>query len=410
MALLLRRVSLVNYKSIARCQVDPNDLCLLVGPNGSGKSNFLDAIRLVSESLDSTLEYAIRQRGGINEVRRRSSGHPTHFTVSLRIGLDDGGNGLYAFKIGATRDGSFRVQQENAAISGDNYEAHYEIRDGEIKKFEFYEDGKRYGASALAPTLTNITSDRLFLATLSGVAAFRPLFDALSKMGFYNINPALVRELQPYQSGDLLQHDGGNIASVIKRLESDNPRALDRIQQYLREIVPGIEGVHYRPLGPRETIEFRQRVPGAQKPWRFYAANMSDGTLRSLGVLTALFHRNGNNSPMTPLVAIEEPESTIHPGAAAVIMDALFEASHTAQILVTTHSPDLLDHEAIDSTSILAFKNVDGVTTIAPVDKASVSGIKEHLLTAGELLRNDQLQPDDELGRPMIRQSDMFEM
>jgi len=93
MSVLLRQVFLKNFKSIANAKVDLQDLTLLVGPNGSGKSNFIDALRLVSDALNTTPEYAIRQRGGINEVRRRSGGHPTHFAISLRLNLGGGRNG-----------------------------------------------------------------------------------------------------------------------------------------------------------------------------------------------------------------------------------------------------------------------------------------------------------------------------
>src|SRR5687768_11137613 len=77
----LREVRLLNYKSIARCRVKLSNVTILVGPNGSGKSNFLDSFRLIAEGLQTTLEHAIRRRGGIKEVRRRSGGHPTHFSA-----------------------------------------------------------------------------------------------------------------------------------------------------------------------------------------------------------------------------------------------------------------------------------------------------------------------------------------
>ena len=77
----LKRVVLKNYKSIAVSGVDLRALTFLVGPNGSGKSNFLDALRFTSDSLRSSLDNALRERGGIGEVRRRSGGHPTHFGI-----------------------------------------------------------------------------------------------------------------------------------------------------------------------------------------------------------------------------------------------------------------------------------------------------------------------------------------
>ena len=60
----LRRVALRNYKSIRECDVALGPLMLLVGPNGSGKSNFLDALRFVAESLRTTMDQALRERGG----------------------------------------------------------------------------------------------------------------------------------------------------------------------------------------------------------------------------------------------------------------------------------------------------------------------------------------------------------
>lgn len=78
-SVFLRRVLLKHYKSIANCSVQLGPLNFLVGPNGAGKSNFLDALRFVTESLNTSLDHALRERGGIREVRRRSltSGDPS---------------------------------------------------------------------------------------------------------------------------------------------------------------------------------------------------------------------------------------------------------------------------------------------------------------------------------------------
>src|SRR3989337_1093526 len=104
-SVLITRVVLKNYKSIATCSVPLRSLVFLVGQNGSGKSNFMDALRLVSESLNTSLDHALRERGGINEVRRRSAGHPTHFGIRLEFSLFDGSTGFYAFRVGAQEKG-----------------------------------------------------------------------------------------------------------------------------------------------------------------------------------------------------------------------------------------------------------------------------------------------------------------
>ena len=68
-----------------------------------------------------------------------------------------------------------------------------------------------------------ILSDSLFLTAVSGFSEFRGLFQALASMGFYNINPMTVRDLQDHDEGRLLRRDGSNLASVLRRLEAEGP-------------------------------------------------------------------------------------------------------------------------------------------------------------------------------------------
>ena len=149
-------------------------------------------------------------------------------------------------------------------------------------------------------------------------------------------------------------------------------------------------------------------MAGARHPWRFLAQNMSDGTLRALGILTALFQRNNDYSPT--LVAIEEPETALHPAASTALREALFEAAKKTQIIVTSHSPDLLDDTNISPNQILTVTSKGGETYIAPLDQASREMIRKHLFSAGELLRLNQLAPDSEYLENQFngKQDDLF--
>jgi predicted ATPase len=113
----LHRIIIKNYKSIAACDVELRPLTFLVGPNGAGKSNFVDALRFVTDALRSSLDQAIRERGGINEVRRRSGGRPTHFGMRLEFRLPSGTDGHYSFEIAALPQGRYEVQKEECCIS-----------------------------------------------------------------------------------------------------------------------------------------------------------------------------------------------------------------------------------------------------------------------------------------------------
>ena len=214
-------------------------------------------------------------------------------------------------------------------------------------------------------------------------------------MGFYNLNPDEIRELQSPDPGEVLKRDGSNLASVLGVMAREHTEAYHRVVEFLSKVVPGIQDVSAKHVGKKETLEFRQQVGKSKDPWRFTAENMSDGTLRALGVLTALFQSSNGRKTGVPFVGIEEPEAAVHPGAAGILRDGLSVASKLTQIAVTSHSPDLLDNKDIPDESILAVVNKNGETEIGPLDKAGRSAIRDRLYTAGELLRLNQIQPDE---------------
>ena len=393
-ARLITRVVLRNYKSIAACDVAPGGLVFLVGPNGAGKSNFLDALCFVSDSLAYSMQHAVRDRGGINEVRRRSGGHPTHFAIRIDFDLGES-SGNYGFLIGARPGEGFVVEREECLVRAPEERLHfYSARGGRVVR-----------STISAPPAA--AQDRLYLVNVSGFDAFRPVYDALSEMGFYSLRPDAMRDLQPLDGGELLRRDGGNVASVVAALSSGSPERKRRIDSYLARMVPGIDRVDRRIVGPREALEFRRTVRGAKHSWRFSPNNVSDGTLRALGALVAAFQ--GSGTSVQRLVGIEEPEIALHPLAAGVLVDALREAAETTQILVTSHSVEMLSNPDIADPSILAVRLEQGESRIGPLDEAGRSALQRRLRTVGELLRMDQVNPDPDQSNLNQQQLDIFD-
>lgn len=380
----LKRVGIRNYKSIEKCDIRLLPLTILVGRNGAGKSNFLDAIRFIVDGLETSLDHAIKSRGGIAEVRRRSTGHPHNFAIELTLELSENEHATYGFEIGSQKTHGFFVKQERLKVYTASYRplASYHVEDGKLVK-------------ASMENMPPAASDRLYLVNAAGFPGFRSVYDALRAMGFYNLNPAAMKELQSPDAGELLHRNGANIASVIGRLSSDQPEVMDRIRSYLTSIVPSTVGVERVALGPKETIQFRQEVAGSEYPWRFFAANMSDGTLRTLGTLVAVTQL-ADRTRRVRLVGIEEPETALHPAAAGALVDALREAASQTQVVLTTHSPELIDGVNLDDEQLIAVQVEKGTTKLGPVDPASSQAIRNHLYTPGELLRMDQLEIDQQ--------------
>ncbi|ADO75732.1 ATPase-like protein [Stigmatella aurantiaca DW4/3-1] len=289
----LTRVRLRNYRSIAACDVRLGPLNFLVGPNGAGKSNFLDALRLITDALRTSLDHALRDRGGVHQVRRRSSGHPTHFGIRLELQLPEGVPGHFSFEVGARSHGDYAVQREECLVGN----VSYLVKEGQVVASQ--------GISVAPPA----AKDRLYLVNAAGLPEFRPLFDVLSSMGFYNLNPDTIRALQAPDKGELLARDGSNLSSVLERLGKllDGSTSL-RIKEYLSRIVPGLEG--------------------------------------------------------------------------------------DAQVLVTSHSPELLDAPEISNAEIIPVMAEQGKTLIGTLDEATRETLRDRLYTAGELLKANQLAPD----------------
>ena len=232
--------------------------------------------------------------------------------------------------------------------------------------------------------------------TLLGVIGTQPMMDlwaGIRHMEFYNFIPESMRAPQLPIPGQLLHRNGGNLASIIASTSQSEKWAIERIGSYLSAVVREVEGFEVVPYGEYKTIRFRFGSSQPDKTLEFDAASMSDGTLRALAALTAAF-QNVPPYGCPSVVGIEEPESALHPAAIRALVDALDDASQRTQILLTTHSADILDNPTIRPENVRVADMCDGQTIIGPVDEASVDIVRRKLDTLGGLERQDQLDPD----------------
>ena len=229
--------------------------------------------------------------------------------------------------------------------------------------------------------------DALTLPLIGGDTRFHPVLRFLSDMRVYRIEPAALRGMQDPDGGIRLRSDGGNAASVLGEMRKNFPRDWERLIEVLRSIVPEITDVRQKKHGNKLTLVFNQDRKNSD-PVRFEAFSMSDGTLRVLGLLIAIFQR-----PPPSLLVIEEPEATMHPGALGPILDVLRHAGRFMQVVVTTHSPDVLDAEWIEDRHLRIVTWEEGETRVHPVSLATRTVLHEHLMSAGELLRSNALTP-----------------
>jgi predicted ATPase len=387
----ITKVVLRNFKSIAACRVQLSPLTILVGPNGAGKSNFLDAFRLVSEALTEGLDQAIRSRRSAEHILFHDAVGTDQgtFAIELELALPGRAAAAYSLTIGVKPPGEYEILREACRIRRRNpvVDTIFEVK-----------RGSRLTEWQVPSTPVEIaparSSGRLYLVNASGIPAFRPIYDALAEMAFYNPSPSQMREPQLPDSGGRLAHDAANIACVLRRMTDLAPVTKQRIEEYLGLVVDGVTQVDTIHVNRYEMLEFVQELARSGKTRRFQADQMSDGMLRALGILVALFQAAPRNEPRLSLIGLEEPESTLHPAAIGVLLDALSDASELSQVLVTSHSADLLDRPDLGVNSLLAVQMEDGVTHVGPIDRAGRLALRRRLLTAGDLLRMNHVRPE----------------
>jgi predicted ATPase len=367
-----------NFRSFREVTFRPGDLTAVVGANAAGKSSVIDVFRFISDSLRLSLYTAIERRGGIRAVRHISPTRPRNCRIWIELEFANDYRARYSFRIRSEAGGSYSVPEEECRVTRfDETIARIALKGGRVvdqhSSFAFYPEFTEH-SPGLDPTA-------LGLPIYGAIPDISPVLSALRDMRLYNIIPDKLRELQDPDEGLELLPDGSNAASVLRNLDPADRAELIAMLEY---VVPGVLDVDDVSHGNKLTLQFTQQASAGRN--KFEALQMSDGTLRLLGLLLALYQRD------TPgFMAIEEPEATIHIAALNALVEVFRSRSDRTQIVLTTHSADILD--AVDVDSIYLVTSEGGHSILSPVSDESKAAVHSALFTPGELLRSGGLQP-----------------
>ncbi|HAH07457.1 MAG TPA: hypothetical protein DCM05_13210 [Elusimicrobia bacterium] len=396
---IIKKVVIKRFRSYPSATLTFDNPLFVVGCNGSGKSNLADIFSFVSEAMASPLQAVFDRRGGITAVRNKSSGrsYPPNLGLAFEFGPINGiAGGRFAFEVKALPNYGYQIVQEQCLVRK---------LDGTRWWFDRKETAWESNAKGLTPALE---ASALSLPLIGGDERFAPIFRILSSMRVYSIEPAKLREMQDPDSGVALRADGGNAASVLQELSRGDEAAEMRkaINSVLESIAPATKSVAPKKHGNKLSMQFSQEWGSDRnKRLTFDAFNMSDGTLRSLGLILAVFQK-----PSPSLLVIEEPEATIHPGALGAVLDLIRQAVRSMQVVVTTHSPELLDAKWIQDNNLRVVTWQKGASHVLMPSQATRKAMSEHLMGAGELLRSNALHAEELFsGGDDLREGDLFE-
>jgi predicted ATPase len=367
-----RRIEIANYRSIEHAEIVLAPFTLVVGPNGSGKSNFSDAL-VFARDVAFDAAAAVSSRGGISGVRRWRPSKPTDVSVDVRASTTKSGLSRtfarHSFKIHSGRKGNWTFSKERI-----------EVVDAGVVKAFVDRDRTSVNGHPAEVSLPSATASAMLSAR-----QFRPFAASTSPLRNvrrYRLNPDSMRQPQVSSQEIRLAETGENIAAAIQSIHAAGE--MRAIVEPMSKIVPGLTDISVEQVGRYLALKFRQmQEEGAFA--EFNASEMSEGALRALGIIVATHQMQRDE-----LLVIEEPEVSIHVGAANLLFDLLKEASERGAVLLTTHSADLLD--AARDEEILVCDYRDGATVIGPLARSQRELVRAGLFSVSELMRSEPLR------------------
>jgi predicted ATPase len=383
--LRLKELRLRNYRAFSNTRLLFDDVTFLVGRNAAGKSTLLDALQFMSECLTDSLSTALERRGNLEGVMRRQKKKASQHDVGLAACfeivmkgvpfgvLKDGGRLLYGFRLGM-------------GVSKTNFVVKQEFLKSDSSNPTFTREGTSFQTEYRGLSPVPDPESLIFPLIAQGDTVWFYVLDALRRISVHRFSPQALRNEPAIGSEERLSLDGGNAGDVLKR--TDEP---DRewIEQRLAAAVAGIRGVRATARVGRRVIIFEQEGEEG-KTQRYDASMMSDGTVRSLGILLSL-----RQSPRPSAVLIDEIEDSLHPFAQGVILDAIESSSQDFPVVVSTHNPEILSHPSARADRIRVIQWEDGASQVFHLSESVKQDLKPPQ-TVGRLLRSNALWTADE--------------
>ncbi|MDR3369651.1 AAA family ATPase [Rhodoferax sp.] len=401
----LKSLQVQHYKSLDDVSVDfAPDVTVVVGPNGVGKSNFVDVLRFLRDAVVDDLEHAVTKREGIQRLLQTYKTKPYKIGIQLNFSAYErdqvADTASYSIQLKSVGSSGYTVESEKAVSAIDELElgiltSHESVaRDARgIVTIDDNPPGSQKH-SLLEHTIIAYPPETLVLGSkLLGVeprTIASAITDQIAAWNFCTIYPNTLKKPALPDRDSKLMESGDNWASVIKALKRSpkGREALERIYDAMRAVLPTFEEVSIQTVGSYLVPLFKFRVEGEATLASFDPVQLSDGTLRLFGILLAAYQL-----PRPKLLVIEEPEQTIYPAALAVLADMFKEIGRSTQVLITTHSPHLVQFFAPSQIRVAVMHN--GMTHIRPIHPHQMEAVNEGLLSLEEFMTTEGLRPDD---------------
>ena len=336
------KLHLANWRNFASVDVRLQSRVFVIGPNAAGKSNLLDAFRFLHDlvALGGGFEEAITKRGGVSKLRSLAARRYPDVVVGVAIGDPEQKQSEWEYEIAFGQDNRQRpiIKRETVRSNGQLILKRPNPEDNT--------DVERLRQSYIEQV--NVNKD------------YRPLADFLRTVRYVHLVPQLVRESERYIGKGQDPFGSDFLEQIAKVPDKTRSSRLRKIGAALKVAVPQLQQLEFY----RDPASGTPHLRGKYEHWRPLGAwqtegQFSDGTLRLLGLLWAVLDRSG------PLL-LEEPELNLHPEVVRYLpqMFATMHRRAGRQVIVSTHSVDLLRDEGIGLDEVLLLKPQDEGTAV----------------------------------------------
>jgi len=391
--LKIKQLDIEGFRSLKQVSWTPGDLNVIIGPNGTGKSNLLRFLELIAISAQGRLGKHIQSLGGMDPIVWDGSAASIKFKLDTVPVGDKLGPEHYELTLRRLGGGSsYRIENEILA----NF--HKVRKTKETTPFKFLEravnaavfyDEKEHKFSTPGEF---VSEEESLLSIATGPFTknhyIPPFQKELATIAVYHDlhtnKDAIIRQPAIARLEKRVDPDGQNLISVLHTLYTGD-------RDFKRDVNAAMQAAFgddfdelVFPPAADQRIQLRVRWKSLKREQS--AADLSDGTLRFLFLLTVL----ASPSP-APVIAIDEPETGLHPSMLPIVAEYAADAATRSQIIMTTHSPQFLDafKEVRPTTTVAKWEN--GETTLHTLSDEKLNyWLREYSL--GSLFRSGELE------------------
>lgn len=398
----IKQLDIAGFRSLKNVSWQPGDLNVVIGQNGTGKSNLLRMLELIAAAAEGRLAKCIQAMGGVHAILWDGVASIINFHIHtdgypFRVSPDVEGFGPNDYEVSLDCVGQryYWVEREvlgHSLSSGaspkylkkylERSHDRYTIFDGTVEHEQSTDEISQ------EETLLSLAKHDIGRQTWWGhmlTTSFRRTIAGAAIYHDLNVGQdAKLRQAAVARFEKQLDADGQNLVPVLHTLYSGDREFKRNIDSAMRAAFGGDYEELVFPPAADQRVQLRVRWKTLQREQS--AADLSDGTLRYLLLLTVLI---APDSPM--LIAIDEPEAGLHPTMLPIIAEFAVEASSRTQVVFTTHSPQFLDafRDTKPTTTVARWKN--GETLLNTLDGEELKyWLAEYSL--GELFRSGELE------------------